>query len=69
MESVLKGFTKTFNLECDKDRLANHTIYVPSFFTGVTYLNDKEDAAADSNRHWYKGLRVFFSCENYWKVD
>ena len=35
----------------------------------MNYLSDKDLAIQDSSKRWFKGLRVFFSCENYWKVD
>lgn len=70
-ENVLRAFTRTFSLDCEQNKTANSTIYIPPpFFTGVQYLNDKEEAQKDKNNiHWYKGLRVFYSCENYWKMD
>ena len=71
MENVLRGFTKIFSLDCDNNKSANSTLFIPPFFTGVHYLNDKDFAQNDTNRNrkWVKGLRVFYSCENYWKVD
>jgi hypothetical protein len=69
MKNVLKGFSVAFGLDCEKNKTANATIYIPPFFTGVQYLSDKETTMADSKKNWYKGLRVFFSCENYWKID
>jgi Piezo non-specific cation channel, R-Ras-binding domain len=36
----------------------------------VQYLNDKETVQPErSVMNWKKGLRVFYSCENYWKMD
>jgi len=42
MENVLKGFAKTFSLDCEKDKTATSTVFIPPFFTGVSpvYKND-----------------------------
>lgn len=71
MDNVLRGFTKIFSLDCEKDKNQSSFLFIPPFFTGVHYLNDKETALPDSSKSlkWMKGLRVFYSCENYWKVD
>ena len=78
MENVLKGFAKTFSLDCEKDKTATSTVLIPPFFSGVIliqlmkkvlYLSDKDEAFKDSSAQWQKGLRVFYSCENYWKVE
>jgi hypothetical protein len=38
MENVLKGFARTFSLDCEKNKTLNSTIYVPPFYTGVISL-------------------------------
>ena len=66
---MLRNLSKTFSLECESDSNANYTTIIPPFFTGVHFLTDNEQAVPLNSDKWMKGLRVFYSCKDYWEVD
>jgi len=45
------------------------TINIKKVFTGVHFLNDNDQAIPADNDQWKKGLKIMYSCKDYWTVD